>query len=139
MRPEGARRAGPVVVTASAFAKPVRSVGGFFAMSLDTFVAMFKPPFAWREFILQTWFVARVSIVPTLMLAIPFTVLLVFTFNILLVEFGDDAGRIEAALVSRGVVLRPMGGYGLGECLRITVGTEAENARLLAVLDEVMA
>ena len=57
-------------------------------MCLDTFVAMFKPPFAWREFILQTWFVARVSIVPTLMLSIPFTVLLVFTFNILLVEFG---------------------------------------------------
>ena len=39
-------------------------VGGFFAMALDTFVAMFKPPFAWREFILQTWFVARVSLVP---------------------------------------------------------------------------
>jgi histidinol-phosphate aminotransferase len=59
--------------------------------------------------------------------------------NFLLVEFGDEAGRIEARLVSRGVVLRPMGGYGLGECLRITVGTEAENARLLATLDEVMA
>ncbi len=76
------------MVTAQSFAKPVRSIGGFFAMTMDTFVAMFRPPFAWREFILQTWFVARVSIVPTLMLAIPFTVLLVFTFNILLVEFG---------------------------------------------------
>lgn len=76
------------MVTAETFAKPVRSIGGFFAMSLDTFVAMFRPPFAWREFILQSWFVARVSIVPTLMLSIPFTVLLVFTFNILLVEFG---------------------------------------------------
>ena len=42
-------------------AKPVRAVGGFFAMSLDTFVLMFKPPFAWREFLLQSWFVARVS------------------------------------------------------------------------------
>ncbi len=76
------------MVTASPLAKPIRSVGGFFAMALDTFVAIFKPPFAWREFILQTWFVARVSIVPTLMLSIPFTVLLVFTFNVLLVEFG---------------------------------------------------
>jgi len=57
-------------------------------MALDTFAAMFRRPFAWREFILQTWFVARVSIVPTLMLSIPFTVLLVFTFNVLLVEFG---------------------------------------------------
>ena len=59
--------------------------------------------------------------------------------NFLLVEFGDAASRIEAALVSRGIVLRPMGGYGLGECLRITIGTAAENARLLATLDEVMA
>jgi phospholipid/cholesterol/gamma-HCH transport system permease protein len=79
---------GALVVTSEVFTKPVKSVGGFFAMSLDTFVAMFRPPFAWREFLLQTWFVARVSIVPTLMLSIPFTVLLVFTFNILLVEFG---------------------------------------------------
>ncbi len=59
--------------------------------------------------------------------------------NFLLVEFGDVAGRVETALIARGIVLRPMGGYGLGECLRITVGTEAENARLLAALDEVLA
>ena len=58
--------------------------------------------------------------------------------NFLLVEFGADASRIEAELVARGIVLRPMGGYGLGECLRITVGTEAENRRLLAALDEVV-
>lgn len=57
-------------------------------MALDTLVAMFRRPFAWREFLLQSWFVARVSILPTLMLSIPFTVLLVFTFNVLLVEFG---------------------------------------------------
>jgi phospholipid/cholesterol/gamma-HCH transport system permease protein len=68
--------------------KPFRGIGGFFAMSLDTFVLMFKPPFAWREFLTQSWFVARVSLLPTLMLSIPFTVLLVFTFNILLIEFG---------------------------------------------------
>lgn len=57
--------------------------------------------------------------------------------NFLLVEFGADAARIETGLVARGVVLRPMGGYGLGECLRITVGTAAENARLLQALDAV--
>ena len=59
--------------------------------------------------------------------------------NFLLVEFGDAASRIEAALIARGIVLRPMGGYGLGDCLRITVGTADENARLLATLDEVLA
>jgi phospholipid/cholesterol/gamma-HCH transport system permease protein len=51
--------------------KPARAVGSFFAMSLDAALLMFKPPFAWRELLLQSWFVARVSIVPTLMLAIP--------------------------------------------------------------------
>src|ERR1700686_1188641 len=57
-------------------------------MALDVVVLLFKPPFAWREFVEQSWFVARVSLVPTLMLSIPFTVLTVFTFNVLLVEFG---------------------------------------------------
>jgi len=59
--------------------------------------------------------------------------------NFLLVEFGDRTPRIEAELVARGVVLRPMGGYGLPDCLRITVGTEDENSRLLAALDAVLA
>lgn len=59
--------------------------------------------------------------------------------NFLLVEFGSGTNAIEAALVERGVVLRPMGGYGLGECLRITVGTRSENQRLLQVHDEVRA
>lgn len=59
--------------------------------------------------------------------------------NFLLVEFGRRTAQIEADLVARGVVLRPMGGYGLPECLRITVGTADENRRLLAALDEVLA
>lgn len=59
--------------------------------------------------------------------------------NFLLVEFGEHTNVVEAALLARGVILRPMGGYGLGACLRITVGTVEENARLLATLDEVLA
>jgi phospholipid/cholesterol/gamma-HCH transport system permease protein len=69
-------------------AKPARALGDFFALCLDTFVQMFKPPWAWREFVLQSWFVARVSLFPTILLAIPFTVLTTFTINILLVEIG---------------------------------------------------
>ena len=76
------------MVSAGIVVKPFRGLGGFFAMALDTFVCMFRRPFAWREYLLQTWFVARVSLVPTLFLSIPFTVLTVFTFNVLLVEFG---------------------------------------------------
>ncbi len=57
--------------------------------------------------------------------------------NFLLVDFGPRCAAVESALLARGVVLRPMGGYGLPECLRITVGRSDENARLLAALDEV--
>ena len=64
--------------------------------------------------------------------------------NFLLVQFaesGDNArvAAIEAALCGVGVVLRPMVGYGLGHCLRITVGNADENRRLLTGLDEVLA
>jgi histidinol-phosphate aminotransferase len=59
--------------------------------------------------------------------------------NFLLADFGRDATALESALVARGVVLRPMAGYGLPDCLRITVGLRQENTRLLAALDEVLA
>lgn len=68
--------------------KPVRGLGDFLAMALDMVVAMFKPPFAMREFLEQMWFMARVSLLAALLLSIPFVVLTVFTFNVLLVEFG---------------------------------------------------
>jgi len=58
--------------------------------------------------------------------------------NFVLVEFGANTALIEAALTAQGVVLRPMGGYGLGDCLRITVGTHEENERLLVALDKVL-
>jgi phospholipid/cholesterol/gamma-HCH transport system permease protein len=72
----------------SLLVKPLGSVGGFFAFSLDTVLTILKPPYAWREFVEQTVFLARVSLMPALMLSIPFVVLSVFTFNVLLVEFG---------------------------------------------------
>ena len=46
------------------------------------------------------------------------------------------AAPIEAALLARGVVLRPMAGYGLAECLRITVGTAARTRACSQALDE---
>ncbi len=56
--------------------------------------------------------------------------------NFLLVEFGEDTARLEQGLLARGVVLRPMAGYGLPQCSRISVGSAAENRALLAALDE---
>ncbi|MGH3595693.1 MAG: MlaE family ABC transporter permease [Mycobacterium sp.] len=58
-------------------AVPARAVGGFVEMSLETFRATFRRPFQLREFLDQTWMIARVSLIPTLLVAIPFTVLVV--------------------------------------------------------------
>jgi histidinol-phosphate aminotransferase len=57
--------------------------------------------------------------------------------NFLLVKVGDGArGFVE--LQKRGVIVRPMKPYGMPEWLRVTVGTEVQNGRLLAALDEVL-
>ena len=39
----------------------------------------------------------------------------------------------------QGVIVRPMGGYQLGEWMRITVGTPQENERCLGALKMVLA
>jgi phospholipid/cholesterol/gamma-HCH transport system permease protein len=79
---------GLLTLTTGRATKPMRALGDFFAIALDTLVLLPRGPFALREFLLQCWFVARVSLLPTVLLAIPFDVLMIFTFNILLNDFG---------------------------------------------------
>jgi histidinol-phosphate aminotransferase len=58
--------------------------------------------------------------------------------NFLAVDFARDAAPINQALLERGVIVRPVAGYGLPNFLRISIGTEAENARLLEALAQVL-
>jgi histidinol-phosphate aminotransferase len=61
--------------------------------------------------------------------------------NFVLVKF-EDAARATAAsdfLNGKGIIVRPVGGYGLPECLRITVGTEDQNRAVLDALSEFAA
>jgi histidinol-phosphate aminotransferase len=53
--------------------------------------------------------------------------------NFLTIRVGR-APEIFKRLLRRGVIVRPIGGYGLPEHLRVTVGTAAENDKLLAAL-----
>ncbi len=78
---------------------PVRALGDFFAMTLDVLRFSVRRPFQWAEFVDQCWFIARVSMAPTVLVALPFTVLVSFTLNILLKEIGAaDLSGAGAAL-----------------------------------------
>jgi histidinol-phosphate aminotransferase len=47
---------------------------------------------------------------------------------------GKSAAEIFKRLLRRGVIVRPIAGYGLPEHLRVTIGTAAENEKFLAAL-----
>ncbi|WP_299572445.1 ABC transporter permease [uncultured Williamsia sp.] len=87
----------------------MRGIGGLFLMAADTSKFLFRRPFQTREFFEQAWFVARVSIMPTLLVAFPFTVLVSFTLNILLRELGaadlSGAGAALGAVTQVGPVV----------------------------------
>lgn len=58
--------------------------------------------------------------------------------NFVLAEFGSAERAASAfdTLRARGIIVRPMGGYGLPSCLRITVGIEAYMTQTLELLRE---
>jgi histidinol-phosphate aminotransferase len=56
--------------------------------------------------------------------------------NFIMVNVGDG-GRVFDALQRRGVIVRPLRSYGLPAWVRVTVGTTAQNERLLAELANV--
>ncbi|AHF93577.1 histidinol-phosphate aminotransferase [Opitutaceae bacterium TAV5] len=57
--------------------------------------------------------------------------------NFILAKTGHGA-RVFAELQRRGVIIRPVAGYGLPDWIRITVGTESQNDRLLRELATVL-
>jgi len=48
--------------------------------------------------------------------------------NFLLVEVGGEGSSVYEGMLRRGVIVRPMDGFGLGGFVRITIGTSEENA-----------
>lgn len=49
-----------------------------------------------------------------------------------------DGAAVNRKLLEQGVIVRPIGGYGLPEWLRVTIGTEPENTRFLEALDQAL-
>jgi phospholipid/cholesterol/gamma-HCH transport system permease protein len=120
---------------------PLTAVGGFFRMCVLTAKATTKLPFEWREFVIQAWFQFRVTFLPTIAVAIPDTVLIIFTINILLVEFGaadvSGAGAALAAVTQLGPIVTVLVVAGAGStaiCADLGARTIREEIDALEVL-----
>jgi histidinol-phosphate aminotransferase len=63
--------------------------------------------------------------------------------NFVLVRLPSDPGRTaaqsEAWLASKGVLVRYVANYGLPDCLRITIGLEEHNRRVVELLAEFLS
>ncbi|MGV0068817.1 MlaE family ABC transporter permease [Mycobacterium colombiense] len=110
-------------------------------MAADAGKFVFRRPFQGREFLEQSWFVARVSMMPTLLVAIPFTVLVSFTLNILLRELGaadlSGAGAAFGAVTQVGplvTVLIVAGAGATAMCADLGSRTIREEIDALEVL-----
>ncbi|NYH13396.1 histidinol-phosphate transaminase [Paraburkholderia bryophila] len=62
--------------------------------------------------------------------------------NFVLVHVGNDdsaGNRVNLALLKQGVIVRPVGNYGLPQWLRITIGLPEENEAFIAALEKTLA
>ncbi len=59
--------------------------------------------------------------------------------NFITVDTGRVAAPLYDALLREGVIVRPVGGYGLPRHLRITIGTQEQNLRCINALKKVLA
>jgi len=59
--------------------------------------------------------------------------------NFVAVDVQRPGAEVFEALLPHGVIVRPIGGYGMPHHLRVSVGLEQENARFLEALGQVMA
>jgi histidinol-phosphate aminotransferase len=58
--------------------------------------------------------------------------------NFVFVEVGEDSRAVFEALLREGVIVRPLGPFGAPGAIRVTVGTEEENALFGAALERVL-
>lgn len=124
-----------------AAAKPTRELGSVLAMALDALVIMFTQRFSWREAVQQAWFIARVSLVPTLLVMLGFTLLVIFQVNLLLADLGalDLSGGIAgiAAVQQIGpfvTVVVVAGAGGTAMCADLAARTIREEIAAMQVL-----
>ena len=58
--------------------------------------------------------------------------------NFVLIEIGPQAVMVQQQLLEKGVIVRPCVNYDLPDFLRITVGNQTQNTRLIEALESVL-
>ena len=58
--------------------------------------------------------------------------------NFILIDAGRPAGPVYEAMLREGVIVRPVGNYQLPQHLRLTVGTQGQNQRMLNALQHAL-
>jgi histidinol-phosphate aminotransferase len=58
--------------------------------------------------------------------------------NFISVDVGDQAPQVNQSLLEQGVIVRPIGGYGLPRHLRVSIGLPEENQRFIEALARTM-
>jgi histidinol-phosphate aminotransferase len=58
--------------------------------------------------------------------------------NFVLIDCGRPAGPVYEAMLRQGVIVRPVGNYALPNHLRITIGTQQQNERMLGALQQAL-
>ena len=66
-------------------------VGRLFGLGIDVVRLAFAPPFQLREYIEQTWFVTKVSALPTALFTIPFGATIALLLGNLTGQFGAQS------------------------------------------------
>ncbi|MEA1082340.1 histidinol-phosphate transaminase [Marinobacter qingdaonensis] len=59
--------------------------------------------------------------------------------NFVAVDVGEQAQAVYEALLARGVIVRPVAGYGMPRHLRVSVGLPEQNARFIEALEQSLA
>jgi phospholipid/cholesterol/gamma-HCH transport system permease protein len=78
----------------------VRQSGRLFALFLDVGRLTFKRPFQFREFIQQSWFIASVTIFPTMMVSIPFGAVIALELGTLARQIGAQSFTGAASVLA---------------------------------------
>lgn len=116
-------------------------VGALFGLGIDVVRATFTPPFQLREYIEQTWFVTKVSALPTALFTIPFGATIALLLGNLTGQFGAQsqtgAGSVLAIVQQAAPIVTALlisGAGGSAVCADLGARTIREEIAAMEVL-----